>query len=196
MSLIPKRLSVKFFTKDGATVELEPLIGVFQSWIQQQAVEGLLIDVADYSHVFEGPGVLLIGDEGDYSLDVSGGRAGVQYTRKRQQGNSLDALITTCLWLARQAGAKLEEDLPLAFDYSTVQITFFDRLNTPNTPKVVEQLHKALTSFFAEQLGINDVQIENATGDSRYAPTFLVKLPQTLAITDLQNTGTEAIQQA
>ncbi len=196
MSLIPKRLSVKFFTKDKAGVELESLIGVFQSWIQQQAVEGLLIDVADYSHVFAGPGVLLIGDEGDYSLDVSGGRAGVQYTRKRQQGHSLEGLITTCLRLARQAGAKLEEDLALTFDYSTVQITFFDRLKTPNTPEVVAQLQKVLASFFTEQLGISEAQIDNVTEGPRYAPAFLVTLPQALEATDLQNTGTEAIQQA
>ena len=43
----------------------------------------LLLDVADYKHVQEGPGIVLIGHEADYSLDLGGGRAGLVYDRNR-----------------------------------------------------------------------------------------------------------------
>ena len=47
-------------------------------------LEELLIDVADYLHVHNGPGIMLIGHEADYSLDNRAGRLGLLYNRKEQ----------------------------------------------------------------------------------------------------------------
>ena len=46
---------------------------VLNSWIQKQRLEELLIDVADYLHVHNGPGIMLTGHEADYSLDKRAG---------------------------------------------------------------------------------------------------------------------------
>jgi hypothetical protein len=80
-----QRIAVKFFVEPDprATVDLEPFIAMFHRFIQQGSVEGLLIDVADYAHVIEGPGVILIGHDVDYGIDTTGGRAGLLVTRKR-----------------------------------------------------------------------------------------------------------------
>ena len=43
---------------------------VFHAWIQKGAVEGLLLDVADYQHIQDGPGMILIGDQVDYAFDL------------------------------------------------------------------------------------------------------------------------------
>ena len=44
----PQRLAIKLFTtRPIAREELHPFIGVFHRFIQQAAVPGLLIDVAD-----------------------------------------------------------------------------------------------------------------------------------------------------
>ena len=56
--------------------------GVFQGWIQRKALDGQLIDVADYRHVFEGPSVVLIGHDGDYTIEKRDGRLGLLFTRK------------------------------------------------------------------------------------------------------------------
>ena len=82
--MLPRRFSVKYFVSSPAHVELSKFVPIFQRWIQRQLVEGLLIDVAAYEHVYQGPGIVLIGDEGDYSLDIRDGRPGLMYTRKRQ----------------------------------------------------------------------------------------------------------------
>ena len=67
--MLPKRISVKLFTTDPeAEVDLHKYIRVFHEFIKEKKVEGLLIDVADYSHVPEGPGIVLIGHDVDYSL--------------------------------------------------------------------------------------------------------------------------------
>ena len=64
---------------------------MFHSWIQEQVGEGLLLDVADYRHVHEGPGVILIGYEGNYSVDNTDNRLGVRYNRKAAlDGNNQD----------------------------------------------------------------------------------------------------------
>ena len=42
----------------------------------------LLIDVADYSHIPDGPGVMLIAHEGHFSLDQEKYQPGIMYMRK------------------------------------------------------------------------------------------------------------------
>ncbi len=83
-SMNPKRIAVKFFTDEpGAPVALEPFIPLFHRFIQQATVPGLLIDVANYIHVPNGPGVVLVGHEVDYGIDAVGGRTGLLTVRKR-----------------------------------------------------------------------------------------------------------------
>src|SRR4051812_11582752 len=54
------KIGVKLFTSNPS-IHLEDVVPVFHSWIQQQALAGqLLIDVADYLHVPQGPGVVLV----------------------------------------------------------------------------------------------------------------------------------------
>src|ERR1043165_8660714 len=60
--------NIKFYLEDPEAVNLAEYAAVFNTWIQQQRLEELLIDVADYLHVHNGPGIMLIGHEADYSL--------------------------------------------------------------------------------------------------------------------------------
>lgn len=92
---LPVRIDLKVFAaptrpgeaggtgKPGA-VEPADLIPVFHDWIRQRRVDGLLIDVADYSHVHHGPGVLLIGHQAQYHYDLAAGRPGLLYSRRRR----------------------------------------------------------------------------------------------------------------
>ena len=77
-----QHIHIKLFVEHPEAIALTDAIAVFHRWIQTSAVPGLLIDVADYSHVVNGPGVVLIGHESYYSLDVSKGRLGLLYQRK------------------------------------------------------------------------------------------------------------------
>src|SRR4029077_17750321 len=77
-----QHVNVKLVVKDPEQADLEPLIPVFHSWIQEQVFEELLLDVADYRHVPAGPGVVLIGHQANYSVDHSDARLGVRYNRK------------------------------------------------------------------------------------------------------------------
>ena len=134
--MTPKRISAKMLLADpGAEVDLHAFIRVFHQFIREKTVEGLLIDVADYSHVPEGPGIVLIGHDVDYSIDQNAGRTGILTLRKRiVEGNLADLLDDTvrkCL-LAVKA---VQEDGSTGTSFSTseIQVQLVDRLASPNT---------------------------------------------------------------
>src|SRR5690554_2580873 len=108
--MIPFRTQVKFFLENPDNVDLSLFMGVFQRWIQRRALEGLLIDVADYRHVFQGPGIILIGHESDYAMESRDGRLGLLYTRKRQTDADLGAQLRAALRLALAAAQLLEAE--------------------------------------------------------------------------------------
>ena len=89
-----QHVMVKLMVAEPASLDLEALLSVFHSWIQDQVCDERLLDVADYRHVFAGPGVMLIGLEGDYSLDNTDGRLGVRYSRKGVLGGSNQDRLT------------------------------------------------------------------------------------------------------
>ena len=69
MITVPRRLGVKFCLKQEPTLQPEDILPIFQRWIQDHAIVGMLIDVIDYKHVPEGPGIVLIADEFDLAYD-------------------------------------------------------------------------------------------------------------------------------
>src|SRR5580658_7012269 len=78
-----QKINVKFFLEKGTDIPLASFIPVFHRWIQEDKLEGLLVDVAEYTHVHQGPGVLLIAHEANYSVDEADGKKGFLYLQKR-----------------------------------------------------------------------------------------------------------------
>jgi hypothetical protein len=130
------KIGVKIFIANPQVVDLHDFIPVFHGWIQQQKVEGhQLIDVHDYSHVHHGPGILLVAQEGNFSMDQEGGRLGLLYYRKRPLEGGLEANLKSVLRTALQA-AKIFESEPglngIKFKTDEVLVVTNDRLLAPN----------------------------------------------------------------
>jgi hypothetical protein len=160
------KIDVKIFTH-GAQPPLSELVPVFHTWIQQQRVaDELLIDVANYAHVPDGPGVMLIGHEGNYSLDLMGGEAGVLYSQRRPRG-ALDfsQALTRAVRQALLACSLLEAESALSravrvqTDRWLVRIN--DRLHAPNEAATWERVQPAARAALARVLG-EDVALEPA----------------------------------
>ena len=134
------RLDVKVFAAAGTRVEPALLIPVFHGFIQRKAMgDELLIDVADYSHVVDGPGVVLVGHEGQYGYDLAKGRAGLLYSQRRPRiTGGLREVLGLALRRALAACALLEKEESLGgklrFDGQELLIRLNDRLLAPNTP--------------------------------------------------------------
>lgn len=152
-----QHVNIKLFAQQPYPKNIAAVIPVFHRWIQQKSIPGLLIDVADYAHVPQGPGVLLIAHEYDISLDEAGGRLGVLFNRKEAwDGSGLEALRSAYAF-AVDAAKRLEAEPEFAgslrFRTDAVQVTLNDRLLYPNTDATLESLRGDLDAFFAEILG-------------------------------------------
>ena len=125
------RLGVKIDLIEPAAVDLRALIPIFHRWIQKQALPGhLLIDVHDYSHVHEGPGILLVAHEGNLSLDGADARPGLAYQRKQPATDPVAVSVES----ARSACRLLEAE-GLRFRADELVVFANDRLLAPNTPE-------------------------------------------------------------
>ena len=146
-----QHVNVKLFVEKAADVDLEPLIPVFHTWIQNQADGELLLDVADYRHVPAGPGVVLIGHEGNYSVDNTDNRLGVRYNRKAAFNGSNQDRLAQAARAALTACQRLEADSRLdgrlRFNGDEIEIFINDRLLAPNIDATREAAAPEVETF-------------------------------------------------
>jgi len=148
-----QRVHIKIYASE--TVAPEALIPVFHRWIRESVLDDeLAIDVADYSHVHEGPGVVLIGHGGDYYYDLGEGKPGLLYSRKRGFEGDLEARVRDALRRALAACDQLEaEGIGLKFDRTTVSIRVPDRLHAPNDDASYAALEALVAKVIEGELG-------------------------------------------
>ena len=146
------RLGIKFFASTGR-IDLTEFIPVFHEWIQKQIIEGhLLIDVHNYSHIHDGPGILLVAHEGNFTIDFTDGRIGFVYYRK-QPFNTVADIVKPAV-----KGCRLLEEDPRMrgrLKFSTDEVVVFanDRLIAPNSSETFSQLQPQLFAVLKETLG-------------------------------------------
>ncbi|MEM7586593.1 MAG: hypothetical protein AAF560_24605 [Acidobacteriota bacterium] len=159
------RLSLKLYFEHGASPELTPYIAVFHRWIREHTLDHLLIDVADYSLVPEGPGIMLIGHEGHYSIDATDGLPGLVYAHKRpQDGSFAERLLAS--WQRLSTAARLleqEDSLAAAPRLARDRLAFRinDRLLAPNTTDTLAAVDPDLRSLLREIYGDAEVELEH-----------------------------------
>ena len=147
-----QHVNFKLRIAPAGEADLAPLIPVFHGWIQAQAFGDLLLDVADYRHVPGGPGVVLIGQEGDYSVDNTDDRLGVRYNRKAPLGGSnqdrLRQAARAALTACRQLEAEPGLEGKFRFGGREIELLFNDRLLAPNRDSTREAAQPDLEEYF------------------------------------------------
>lgn len=133
-----QRLGIKVLGADGADAPLRDFVPVFHRWIQRAAFpDHLLIDVADYSHVPDGPGVLLVAHEANLGIEPRAGRLVLSYTRKQPLLGTLTERLQTVARAALDACRLLERDENVGsrvrFPADHIEVFANDRLRAPNT---------------------------------------------------------------
>jgi hypothetical protein len=164
------KLVLKFFVDDPSAVPEASFVPVFHSFIQTHALpDHLLIDVADYQHVPDGPGTVLVAHEANLYMDHGvGGKLGLVYQRKQPFPGADDfrRRLAHTLAATLRAAARLEDDV--AFDgrlkFRTDRAVFRvnDRLLAPNTRQTYEQVAPDLRALILEVYGpaAGDVALE------------------------------------
>jgi hypothetical protein len=176
------RVVIKFFAADGAGVRLDEFIPVFHRWIQRHAVEGMLVDVADYGHLPQGPGVVLVAHEADYSMDTMEGPLGLLYNRKTPSPGRLADRIAAAFKAALGACVKLENEPEfqgrLKFRAGEALFLANDRLHAPNTDDTFLALRSDLSAAAAKVYPANfDLRRVSADPRGRLAVQVAAREP-------------------
>jgi hypothetical protein len=146
------KLQLKIYATPESARALDPeaFIPVFHRWIKQRLLPELVIDVANYLHVPNGPGVVLIGHGSDYFMDQGEGRLGLLHNRKRAglaAGERLGDLARRTF----HAASLLAQDPALAgkLKFATGELLFKinDRLGAPNDEATFASLRPELEAL-------------------------------------------------
>jgi hypothetical protein len=140
--------------RDDAAV----LVPIFHEWIRDGRLGLVLLDVADYAHTPDGPGIMLVAHEASFALDRSDGHLGLLVQRRTPvSGDAAEAIALTVRDTFR-AAELLEADPringSLMFDFDRVRIESNDRLLVPNTEEGYRSFEpfvlRALEAVFGE----------------------------------------------
>jgi hypothetical protein len=151
------KLAFKFFVENPSGIAVEQFVPAFHRWIQTRALEGhQLIDVADYKHVHEGPGTVLISHEANIHADLGEGRFGLLYVRKQPISGSFAQRLAATLAYTLRCASMLEHNASLGgirFRTNDPIFRIYDRLLAPNTPQIFAQIGPDLESVLKNLYG-------------------------------------------
>src|SRR6478735_1676057 len=147
--MLSERLQLKLYLEPTEHFELEALIPVFHRFIRDRVLEELLIDVVDYSHVPDGPGVVLIGHGADFYVGALDGEYGLVYSRKRG-GPGPDGRLEDALRRLINAARLLEQEtsLKVRFKSGELSLRLTDRLRAPNDDATFADIQAEVLSLF------------------------------------------------
>jgi hypothetical protein len=163
------KLAIKLFAREGqdpANLPGEAIVPVFHSWIQSHAMKDhLLIDVADYAHVPDGPGTVLVSLEANLSTDRAQGRPGLLYVRKLPLPGDFGQRLRTVLATVLACAARLEAHPTLqgkvAFRTDEFLFRVHDRLLAPNTAETFEKVKPELEAVLRELYPTGQLTLEH-----------------------------------
>src|SRR4030095_16691045 len=163
-----QKLNVKIFAEPPHRAALADFIDVFHGWIP--ATDGIYHDVADYTHMQDGAGVLLVADDANVSIDESENRRGLLFSQKRPlKGSNHEKLVTVVRaalenWRRREEEPRLKGSI--RFAGSELSVTINDRLRAPNTEETFNELRADIEAV-AQQLFSGATFTLQRDGDAR-----------------------------
>ncbi|MFM7439547.1 MAG: hypothetical protein ACKO2V_13255 [Snowella sp.] len=183
-----ERFCLKFFVREG-DVDETTFIPIFHEWIRLKKLPGTLIDVADYRHVPDGPGIMLISHEINYAMEHGGGQFGLSAQRKLGEGSTHQEKIVDLAKRTATFGALLESESSLAGQLRLEGGKFLyianDRLQAPNTDEAFAALKPDLEAAATQLYGGQQVSITRLENDPRDRLTAVVEAKGTIDIATL-----------
>jgi rhodanese-related sulfurtransferase len=165
----PQRLTLAVTASPAA--DLEPALGVFHRFIQRSLVEGRLLDVADYRHVPNGPGVMLVGQDVDYGISPHA----FTVTIKRR-GDDATTQFRDAVRMALGTIDAIDADgaLPCRFDPTRMRVSVADRklgTHAQIQSALLAEIAPAVETLFGPDAAVDPV----AAADPRQAPQITVR---------------------
>lgn len=186
--MVVERFCLKFHAHPGQ-VDEAAFIPIFHEWIRLKTIPGALIDVADYRHVPEGPGIMLISHEINYAMEHGGGKFGLSAQRKLGSGATHEERIVDLAKRLALFGSLLEADGrlegQLRLEGGTFTYVANDRLQLPNTNEAFAALKPELEAAGSKLYGGSPVTVTRVENDPRDRLSAVVEAPGTMEISSL-----------
>jgi hypothetical protein len=139
-------IGVKVFHAVPEAAPMRDYIPVFHRWIQKHVLEDLLIDVADYAHMHQGPGVILVCHDAIYGVDDEDGKRGLLYRQRRAADGAVEEQLRTGLRRVLIAAKQLESEPELSgkvrFSADRIEVSAFNRLRAPHSSETLATLRQ------------------------------------------------------
>ena len=187
-----QRFGLKLFADPASAGAPSTIVPVFHKWIQERAVPGLLIDVADYTHLVDGPSVLLVAHEANYAIDETGGRPGLSYTRKQPLDGTFGERLAVAAAALIAAARRLEQDTSrmtgggITFLGNEIEFAANDRLAAPRTADTESALRNELAAFGSRIFEGADVEVQPLDDPARLG--FTLKTAEAVPLDALLST--------
>jgi len=156
-----QRYALKLDVQASAEIPDSDFILFFHRVIQESLLPETCIDVTDYSHVPDGPGVMLICHEAHYSMDHGGGRLGLKCATKRGATGDATARLRRILQKTLRACSAMESHEIFAgrvkFDTRSALFSIEDRLLAPSTQSTFESFAPLLAEVASHVWGASPV---------------------------------------
>jgi hypothetical protein len=147
-----QRISIKLFAAAGTKLSPADSVRLFHRFIQEKLLDEVMVDVADYSHLRGGPGVLLVCHAAHYGLDSDGG-FGLTYARKRERDGDFPVRLEDAFRATVRAAKVIEEQSALRFSGNEWWLRLNDRLLAPNDERTLSSVKPAIAELCAKILG-------------------------------------------
>ena len=168
----------------------ESLIPLFHDWIRNNVMDDhLMIDVADYRHVPNGPGVMLIAHEAHLSVERLGGDPGLCYQSKKDVLNEASAQFEMALrHVAKAASRFISGDSSSSFQFSKRKFILLStsRLELKNTKEAFEKISNDVLVMLEKVFGHNEFSLKQQ-GDSRAPFSMLVQSSKDIDWSELKD---------
>src|ERR1700751_2871613 len=102
-----QKINIKVFAAPN-DVPLTDFIDIFHGWIQ--ATDGVYHDVADYSHMQAGPGIVLVANDANVGIEERGGPGGLPFVKKTVLAGSNQKKLCAVLRAALENCRRLERE--------------------------------------------------------------------------------------
>jgi hypothetical protein len=180
-----QKLNVKVFIERSEGIALTDFIDIFHGWIQ--ASDGDYHDVADYSHMQAGAGIVLVANDANVSIDETENRRGLLFNQKSRMSGTNQEKLRAVFEAALENCRKLEAEPALRgklrFATGEALISVNDRLLAANSPDFFDAIRSEVEAFAKRLFGDGTVALDG-NGDSRWRLSVRLK---TAVPTDLQS---------
>lgn len=176
-----QKINVKIFSQPPDRAALTDFIDLFHGWIQE--TDGIYHDVADYSHMQDGPGILLVADSANVSIDEGDHRRGLLFSQKNPLDGSNREKLTAVLRAALEYCRRLENESRLKgsirFSGSEIAVAINDRLRAPNTEDTLHEVRADIEAVAQRLFGGAAFTLDR-DADARKRFNVTLRTPQKL----------------